>query len=156
VVERQGKVWLMQTFMPHDTYVESAAVLDDTRLRSQRNEAKTVLRTLLGEYPRTKTGRPGGWPYHPATKMWRGYEYSLCRYGLAMCAEALRRGWVNGDLTEFFEDRMAKLEPAGDPPWMGRFSFHESHRSNLLRKNPDHYRQLWPNVPDDLPYVWPV
>ena len=25
-----------------------------------------------------------------------------------------------------------------------------------MRKEPDHYRPLLPDVPDDLPYVWPV
>ena len=31
-----------------------------------------------------------------------------------------------------------------------------SHRSNLIRKAPEHYAPLWPDVPDNLPYVWPV
>ena len=146
----------MQTFMPHDSFMESALALDDKRLRNQRNEAKVILRTLLNEYPTTKTGRPGGWPHHPATKMWKGYEEALCRYGLAMCEVALVRGWVKGDLTEFFESRREQMSPGGDPPWMGRFSFHEAHRSNLIRKDPDYYREKWPDVPDDLPYVWPT
>jgi hypothetical protein len=29
-------------------------------------------------------------------------------------------------------------------------------RSNLLRKLPEHYGILFPDVPNDLPYVWPV
>jgi hypothetical protein len=32
---------------------------------------------------------------------------------------------------------------------------HDSHRSALVRKDPGHYRPLFPDVPDDLPYVWP-
>jgi hypothetical protein len=58
-----------------------------------------------------------------------------------------------------------------DPPlWFGNEAFHRSHQSNLLRKAHtmtdkqmafariprDYYDQFWPNVPDDLPYVWPV
>ena len=31
-----------------------------------------------------------------------------------------------------------------------------SYKSNLLRKFPAYYRQFHWNVPDDLPYVWPV
>lgn len=42
------------------------------------------------------------------------------------------------------------------PPWFGREDFHASHRSNLLRKHPDWYRQFGWYEPDDLPYVWPV
>jgi hypothetical protein len=33
---------------------------------------------------------------------------------------------------------------------------HDSHRSNLLRKDPQWYGQFGWTVPDDLPYVWPV
>jgi hypothetical protein len=32
---------------------------------------------------------------------------------------------------------------------------HRSHRSALLRKDPDHYRPLFGDQPADLPYVWP-
>jgi hypothetical protein len=146
---------MMQTFMPHDTYEESAWALDPARRRNQRNECKVILKTLLGLYPTTKTGRPGGWPHHPAVKMWAGYESALCRYALAVCQACLDDGWVNGDLTEFFEERLAELKPGGDPTWMGSFEFHESHRSNLVRKDPDYYGPKWPGTPDDLPYVWP-
>lgn len=41
------------------------------------------------------------------------------------------------------------------PPWLTD-EFCLSHRSNLIRKNPDYYRPLWPDVPDNLPYIWPV
>lgn len=146
----------MQTFLPHPSFVESAASLDDKRLRNQRNEAKVILRTLLGEYGTTAKGKPGGWPNHPATKMWRGHEEALCRYALAICAEAVRRGWTNGDLTDFFEARRQALPPTGDPAWVGDAGFHAAHRANLLRKDPEHYRALWPTDPDDLPYIWPT
>ena len=33
---------------------------------------------------------------------------------------------------------------------------HASHRSNLLRKDPEHYMQFGWTEPPDLPYVWPV
>ncbi len=41
------------------------------------------------------------------------------------------------------------------PPWLGREDVHRSHRSALLRKDPGHYRPLFGDEPDDLPYVWP-
>jgi len=50
-----------------------------------------------------------------------------------------------------------QLAEAGDlPSWLGDPDVHRSHQSALLRKDPDHYRDLFPGVPDDLPYVWPV
>ena len=42
------------------------------------------------------------------------------------------------------------------PPWLGDPDFHRSHRSALVRKDAGHYRELFPEVPDDLDYVWPV
>lgn len=43
------------------------------------------------------------------------------------------------------------------PSWLGDEDLHLSHQSNLIRKNPEFYRQRFgPNVPDNLPYIWPV
>ena len=42
------------------------------------------------------------------------------------------------------------------PPWLGDHALHRSHQSSLVRKDPAHYRRFFPDVPDDLPYVWPV
>lgn len=50
----------------------------------------------------------------------------------------------------------AELERACElPPWLGDTAFHLSHRPALVRKDPAHYRPLFPDVPDDVPYVWP-
>ncbi|MCZ9338455.1 MSMEG_6728 family protein, partial [Streptomyces sp. TRM76130] len=50
----------------------------------------------------------------------------------------------------------AELAQAGElPPWLGDEPFHLSHRSALVRKDPEIYGALFPGVPDDLPYVWP-
>jgi len=49
-----------------------------------------------------------------------------------------------------------ELAAAGALPyWLGDEELHRSHRSALVRKNPDHYRPFFPEVPHDLPYVWP-
>ena len=51
----------------------------------------------------------------------------------------------------------AELAEAGAlPPWLGDADLHRSHRSALVRKDPDFYRREFPDDPDDLPYVWPV
>jgi hypothetical protein len=38
---------------------------------------------------------------------------------------------------------------------VGDEEFHRSHRSNLLRKDPEFYAEVADDVPPDLPYVWP-
>jgi hypothetical protein len=49
------------------------------------------------------------------------------------------------------------LATAGElPPWLGDPAFHHSHQAALVRKDPAHYRRYFPDVPDDLPYVWPA
>lgn len=141
----------MQTFLPLPDYAESARVLDYKRLGKQRVECKQILLAM------NKTS--GGWVNHPATKMWRGYEIELARYGFAMCREWVSRGY-NDSLAVFFTDVVRKYHAEGRnpycPPWLGNEELHASHRSNLLRKDPLYYGKFnWVETPF-LPYVWPV
>jgi hypothetical protein len=134
-------------------------VLDKRRLGKQRVETIQVLRAL------TVAGY--GWRHHPAAKMWAGYEEALARYGLDICAEWCNLGNADtcagtlvADLTRgtgLSAPRVqAELAAAGElPPWVGDPAFHRSHQSALLRKDPSHYRPIFDDVPDDLPYVWP-
>ena len=150
----------MQTFLPYHSFGESAKVLDDKRLGKQRSECVIIMKTLLGVYE--KEGRKG-WPHHPATKMWKGYEAELWWYTKQVCWQWKLRGykdtvrdWLQAIADEYPEQIKGYRPPeVGEPPWLGNEEFHRSHRSNLLRKMPEHYRQYWPKLRDDLPYVWP-
>lgn len=137
----------MQTFLPYDNFVESARVLDYRRLGKQRVETMQILKALRGESK--------GWINHPATRMWRGYEGALCEYGAVCSTMWLNLGYQDNLLSYF---HITNLDYPDDvkPPWFGDRDFHISHRSNLIRKNPEHYGRFWPDVPDDIPYVWPV
>lgn len=135
----------MQTFLPLPNFASSAAVLDRQRLGKQRVETLQILRTLQG--------KSSGWMNHPAVRMWRGHEPALARYGLVMCNEWIGRGYNDNCRAEFVT---ALSADASMPPWLGDDAFHLSHQSNLVRKLPTHYRPLFPDVPDDLPYVWPI
>lgn len=155
----------MQTFLPLKNFVTSAQVLDRARLGKQRVEVLQILHAL------DTSREPSRWANHPAVRMWRGYPGQLIEYGAAICIEWARRGYRDscyGKITAMrwtgtFE-YSGKLEsfrgiPTADhplPPWFGDDAFHQAHRSNLLRKNPEHYRPHWPRERDDLPYVWPV
>lgn len=149
----------MQTFLPCRDFAESATLLDPRRLGKQRAETIQVLRALTV---------PGyGWRHHPAAAMWAGYEEALVRYGLAVCEAWLARGHVDTTAATLLNDLKAgtgvgaareqhALATAGElPPWIGDRAFHDSHRSSLVRKDPAFYRPLFPDVADDLPYVWP-
>lgn len=145
----------MQTFLPYKGFVDSAKVLDRMRLGKQRVECKQILTALKnGPVVVTENGiRKTPWYNHPATRMWRGHEQALIRYSIAVCEEWLGRGY-NDSLLPYFE-AMAKRRVA-IPNWVGNENFHRSHRSNLLRKNPEYYRMQGFVEPDDLPYIWPI
>lgn len=149
----------MQTFLPHPEFEASARALDAKRLGKQRVETLQVVRALT---------RPGyGWANHPAVLMWKGFEEALGRYGLTCCEVWVERGSGDTCAASLTADLGAagvtgvraqeELRRAGAlPPWLGDEEFHRSHRSALIRKDPEHYGPLFPGTPDDLPYVWPV
>lgn|SRR5574343_853960 len=142
----------MQTFLPYPSFEESARVLDMRRLGKQRVEVKQLLLAL---------GVPVGghkpndhWASHPAAKMWKGHERFLCAYGVAICDEWLNRGYNDTLYGQFVDAAVGKKW--SKPLWLGNEDFHLAHKSNLIRKDPEHYRKFWPDVPDDLPYIWPT
>lgn len=146
----------MQTFMPYASFFGVAACLDYKRLGKQRVECKQILRALgvqVGDVPLPE--KPSGWANHPAVRMWRGHEYTLCEYAIWICDEWIKRGYQD-NLMRQFQDARTTVVPSLDPDWMYGEELTLSHRSNLIRKLPEHYGPMWPDVPDDLPYVWPV
>jgi len=149
----------VQTFLPYPDFERSARVLDQRRLGKQRVECLQVVRGLTV---------PGyGWRHHPAVKMWRGHLEALGRYTLTCCEV-----WVEGGradtcaatvVTDLGSAGVAtvrtqdELAAAGALPyWLGDPDFHRAHQSSLVRKDPDFYGPLFPDVPPDLDYVWPA
>lgn len=138
----------MQTFLPYPSFLESAAVLDYKRLGKQRVEAKQILKALRGE--------TAGWQNHPATLMWEGYEGALCSYGAVMCHYWWDDHGYKDSLMGYFLRTQMDYDSIKMPPWIGYEPFHISHKSNLIRKDPEWYGPRWPDVPNDIPYLWPV
>jgi hypothetical protein len=149
----------VQTFLPYADFELSARALDTKRLGKQRVETIQVVRALT---------RPGyGWANHPAVLMWKGFEEALGRYGFTCCEVWTALGFGDTCALTIATDlrtagvvaarTQAELEVAGAlPPWLGNEALHRSHRSALVRKDPVHYGPMFPDVPDDLPYLWPV
>jgi hypothetical protein len=136
----------MQTFLPYIDYHQSARSLDRQRLGKQRVECLQILKALHDPNY--------GWQNHPAVKMWRGHEQSLVEYSRAVCIEWLKRGYKDTCL-----DKIAAFAEAcvviHKPPWLTH-ELCRTHQSNLKRKDPTHYGAIFPDVPDDLEYLWPV
>lgn len=135
----------MQTFLPFDDFKLSAQVLDNKRLGKQRVEVYQILIALIEEH---------GWVHHPATKMWKGHTNALVTYGLAVCEEWIRRGnkdTLHERIAAFYNLNLDNSYPI----WFGNEDFHQSHRSNLLRKDFGYYSKRFDD-PIDLPYCWPT
>lgn len=137
----------MQTFLPYASFEASAQCLDRQRLGKQRVECWQLFAAL--------TGVSTGWRNHPAAKMWQGYESALLDYGIAVCEEWISRGYKDTMLERFRNARKSYPSSTPVPQWFGDKQFHVSHQSNLIRKDPGHYAQLFPGIPDNLPYIWP-
>jgi hypothetical protein len=150
----------MQTFTPYADFEKSLRTLDLKRLGKQRVEVIQIVRALTV---------PGyAWSSHPAVLMWKGYEEALGRYGLTACGVWTEHGFGDSCAATISTDlrtvgigiiRSYQQLAAADalPPWLFDEAVQLSHRSSLLRKDPEHYGPLFPaDTPRDLDYVWPV
>jgi hypothetical protein len=150
----------VQTFTPYAYFEQSLRTLDLKRLGKQRVEVIQIVRALTV---------PGyAWSAHPAVLMWKGYEEALGRYGLTACDVWIEHGFADTCAVTIAADlatagvtgirsyqHLAEAEAL--PPCLFDEDLQRSHRSSLLRKDPDHYApQFPPDTPLDLGYVWPV
>jgi hypothetical protein len=137
----------MQTFLPYSSFYQSAKCLDNKRLGKQRVECLQILKAL--------NDSSYGWQNHPAVKMWRGYEQALGEYGVAICEE-----WISRGFKDTCKDKITELVneaiPTYYPNFIGNEEFHNSHKSKLLNKKPEHYSQFGWQVPNNLEYVWSI
>ncbi|MCK9459640.1 MAG: hypothetical protein M0R80_08380 [Proteobacteria bacterium] len=135
----------MQVFLPYPDLEQSVCCLDPSRLGNQvYREAKTLI--------------TGGWPNHPASKMWSGYEPALAQYCLYGLEELASRGRYYPHWIEFYKKYLrSKIEL---PFWFGDVRLHSSHRSALLFKDFEWYGRFgWKEKPailvnGKLPYYW--
>jgi len=149
----------MQTFLPFENFYRTANILDSKRLNKQIVEVYQIF--AANHYK-------GGWKNHPAVLMWKGYDIALFNYLYNLHQVYRLRGrkeyhqsWLNF-IKMYFD--IYHRDPFDDmlytqykfPEWLGDERFHSSHRSNLLRKDPEYYGQFeWTEGPD-LPYFWPT
>ena len=136
----------MQTFLPYESFKESAKVLDYRRLGKQRVEGMQIINAI--ENP-----NPQGWKNHPIVIMWTPYVTSLKHYTNVMISDWIRQGYNNNmelyEVDELIDDGMVHF-----PHCVGKEELHSSHRANLLRKDCEFYSQYgWKESPES-PYVW--
>lgn len=149
----------VQTWLPYKSYVHSAEALANLQINDAASVTYRLLETIHETY---ESPRIPAW--QPIYKMWLGFEPQLAEYGICLAEEAAKRGEAlkrESGLVDRFRWHL-ELSVSGDadikpPPWLGDPGLHYSHQSNLIKKDPGHYRPLFGDaVPDDLPIVWPV
>lgn len=132
----------MQIFLPYPDFKQSVECLNNIHLNSQKWNCQVMAKTF------TRNDR---WASHPTFLAWKPYYESFKYYHDLVVDEWLKRG---------FRTIAVKYEtPKPDKrflPWfIGEEMFHQSHRSNLLRKDPTYASRFGWRDPDDLPYLWP-
>ena len=142
----------MQVFLPYKSFHESAKVLDMKRLGKQRVEVLQLLNSIR----KINNNEPiKGWKNHPCRKMWHNYSNALVEYGQVICNEWKSRGYKDTcyEKITFFFDKNKTTEY---PTFVGYEPFHLSHQSMLVQKKSEYYRKFFPDVPDNLEYIWPT
>jgi len=138
--------------MPYSNFEYVARCLDYKRLGKQRIEAWQIYKAL--------TEKNHGWKNHPIVKMWKGHEIALLTYGIAMCNEWILRGYKDTMRSRFYMEMRSICDKENEtdnflmPEWIYNIDLQISHRSNLVRKYPEHYKKFFPNVIDNIGYVW--
>lgn len=99
---------------------------------------------------------------HPVARMWAGYETALAAYGAVSCVESVVRGYaqsgkglkISGMISAVRWETRSEA-PMELPPWKEDTDVLRSHRSNLVRRFPSHYSDVWSEAPEGWPYIWP-
>lgn len=138
----------MITYLPFPDLIKSAEALDDRRLNKVRSDIVSILKACTEPPP--EDGKE-----HTAIKMWRGNEEFLIRYGMVVCSEWASRGNADNTLAKIMKFKSDFTGETVPPEWWEDEAFHKSHQSQLLRLQPSHYGEMFPETPDDLPIVWP-
>lgn len=142
----------MKTFTPYADVEQSLRSLDLKRLGKQRVEVIRIVRALRAWICLS----------HPAVLIWKGREEALSRYGLTACDVWTEHGFADtcavtiaADLATAGVTRIRSHQHVAEaealPPWLFDEDLQRSHRSSMLRKDPDHYAsQFPPDTPLDL------
>jgi hypothetical protein len=134
----------MQTFLPTEQ-LKSIQLLDPKRLGNQvYNEGYVLME--------------GGWPNHPAAKIWANHKKHLSLYCLYGLQELTRRGLYYPKWIKYYQEIYHKEPDNGLPSIIGNERFHSGHRAALLAKFPEWYsRYGWTEKPEPntkLAYIW--
>ncbi len=110
------------TWVPYSSYHTCAKCFSDSDLKSMRVRILRVLRALKNERVPHRVNK--------RVELWRGFDQSLIRYGIAIALECRRRGFNDTSLEKFQAEYIQGVWPK--PQWVFWEAMQESHRSYLL------------------------
>ncbi len=112
------------TWMPYSSYRKCASCFADRDLKQMRVNILRVLRYLERNSNRTR---------NKAAELWRGFEQSLIRYGIAIALECRQRGFSDKSL--FTLRAKYRHGCSQKPDWVYWSDLQESHRAYLLLRD---------------------
>lgn len=133
----------MQTFLPGNSFQDSADWLDPKRRRNQVVEVFRILEALE---------HGGGWAHHPMTKAWRFHRWALACYG-SSCVQGLTGPYWDSHNERFTAVMRSTSSEPWFPPWITP-ALRRSHRGHLYRKDPGQYPGFF--MDEDSPLLYPV
>lgn len=132
----------MQTFLPYSDFTSIARCLDNKRLNKQILECDVLIDLREGV-------KDNSWKNHPAYRMWFDYPNTLIHYRNVMLKEWMDRGKNSNRKFRTY------YSPIIYPDFLYDLRVIQSHRSNLLRKLPEHYKQFGWDDYGIQGYYWP-
>lgn len=95
-----------------------------------------------------------------ASSPWRGYEMALLNHGAALIHTSWEKSGrrlsqsVAQNLCSLQAEARHRLWTYKRPEWTKDKDILTTHRSLLIRFNPEHYRPLFPGTPEDLKAIY--
>jgi len=145
----------MMTWFTRKSIFDSAEDLALPQLALAQRESEALFNEMVFGEPDEDHGKA---PV-PLVRMWIGYEAALAAYSISCAAVMVQHGITSGtralEIANAVEElRRQDEQPFVTPPWMEDIDVLMSHRSNLMRRWPEHYK--FPRNPSDMPYLWPI
>lgn len=131
----------------------TAYSLSDDDLRDQLAQTEGLLELL--RQPASEQAKILS--YH----MFRGYDMFLLRHLWQLTHEGRRRGMCGYGLEDPYLRQHAAFQRHGVPfvlklpRWVGALWLYDSHRSQMIARDPEHYAWRFPRAPLGMPYLYP-
>lgn len=144
----------MILYMTRISMLDTAADLYDDLLLQQIEEGYMFFLEMIGMSPEEPNEANVA-----LSRVWEGYEIALGAHIAALCAEAHTRGLPRNEHLDI-KNMISQMRREEDTPfevplWFQDLDVLRSHRSNLVRRWPQRYGDMWKGTPFNWPYLWP-